>query len=37
MYLFELVFSFPLDIYPKVEFLDPRVVLFLGASVLFLS
>ena len=31
------MFSFPLDIYPKVEFLDPRVVLFLGASVLFLS
>ena len=30
MYLFELVFSFPLDKYPKVEFLDLRVVLFLG-------
>ena len=35
MYLFELVFSFPLDKYPKVEFLDLRVVLFLGISVLF--
>ena len=35
MYLFELVFSFPLDKYPNVEFLHHRVGLFLGISVLF--
>ena len=37
-YLFELVFLFPLDILPEVEFLDHRVVLFLifwGSSILF--
>ena len=28
MYLFKLVFSFSLDIYPGVELLDNRVVLF---------
>ena len=38
MYLFKLVFSFSLDIYPGVELLDNRVVLFLlfwGTSLLF--
>ena len=38
MYLFELVFSFSLDIYPGVELLDYMVVLFLvvwGNSTLF--
>ena len=37
MYLFELVFFFPLDKCPEVEFLDLMVVLlfFLGTSVLF--
>ena len=38
VYLFELVFSFHLDKYPKVELLDHMVVLFLilgGASILF--
>ena len=29
MYLFELVFSFPLGKYPEVELLDHMVVLFL--------
>ena len=30
IYLFELVFSFPMDKYPKVELLDHMVVLFLS-------
>ena len=38
MYLFKLMFSFSLDIYPGVELLDHKVVLFLvfwGTSILF--
>ena len=37
-YLFKLVFSFPLDMFPEVELLDHMVVLFLifwGSSILF--
>ena len=38
IYLFEILLSFPLDIYPKVEFLDQKVILFLvfwSISILF--